>query len=231
LFLLLLLLLLLPCYLNDGRKSAPTATAWRGYRLEREREKEREADKTQWRIVDLRECHQAGKQKENNLSPKKKLKKKEREKEAKKRGGRCFVFAATCLPLRNTRVAAEIDSYGDPKEQKTNECFTQCERDREKKKRDSEQVRGGRRWRALFCVHMESAKPTLVTKPTLCSRGRGQEPTFVAKPSYVHIEVAKPSLLVIHIKATRPTLCFLKREQLLAPNGTGHTLVSFKRKN
>jgi hypothetical protein len=140
---------------------------------ERERERERGGQNSVTNCRSKRVSPSWKTKREQSIS-KEKIKKERKRERSKEKGGRCFVFAATCLPLRNTRVAAEIDSYGDPKEQKTNECFTQCERDREKKKRDSEQVRGGRRWRALFCVHMESAKPT-----------------WVAKPTCVHVDVAK----------------------------------------
>ncbi len=106
---------------------------------------------------------------------KEKTKKKEREKAAKKKGGgECFDFGAACLPLRNTRVVAEIDSYGDPKGQKTNECFTQCERERERGKKET-----ARRY-----AEAEMAGPVLR------SHGVGQT-YLVAKPSCVQVDVAK----------------------------------------
>ncbi len=136
----------------------------------------------------------SGKTKREQSISKEKDKKERKRESSKEKGGRCFVSAAACLPLRNTRVAAEIDSYGDPKEQKTNECFTECERARGAKRRRRACTRG-RRWRAPFCVHMESAKPTLWPSP-LVFTWTWPRTYLVAKPSYVHIEVAKPSLLV-----------------------------------
>jgi hypothetical protein len=90
------------------------------------------------------------------------------------------------------------------------------EREREAKKRQRAGTRG-RRWRAPFCVHMGWAKPTLWPSP-LVFTWTWPRTYLVAKPSCVHIEVAKPSLLVIHMEWARPTLCYLQREQLLAPN-------------
>jgi hypothetical protein len=115
---------------------------------------------------------------EQSISKAKKVKKKEREKAAKKRGGRCSVSAAACLPLRNTRVAVEIDSYGDPKEQKTNECFTQCERERERQKNETTSMYAGAEMAGPVLRSHGVGQTHLVAKPTLCSRGRGQEPTL-----------------------------------------------------
>jgi hypothetical protein len=117
----------------------------------------------------------SGKTKREQSISKENIKKERKRESSKEKGGRCFVFAAACSPLRNTRVAAEIDSYGDPKEQKTNECFTECEREREGQKRDSELVRGGGDGgpRSAFTW----SGPNLPCgQAHLCSRGHGQEP-------------------------------------------------------
>jgi len=78
------------------------------------------------------------------------------------------------------------------------------EREREGQKRDSEEVRGGGDGgpRPAFTW----SGPNLPCgQAQLCSSGRGQEPYLVAKPSNVHIEVAKPSLLVICFVGMRST--------------------------
>ncbi len=67
------------------------------------------------------------------------------------------------------------------------------ERERERKK---ERQRGSTRGAEMAGPVLRShgvGQTYLGGQAHLCSRGRGQEPTFVAKPSYVHIEVAKLS--------------------------------------
>lgn len=116
----------------------------------------------------------SGKTKREQSISKENIKKERKRESSKEKGGRCFVFAAACSPLRNTRVAAEIDSYGDPKEQKTNECFTECERERERGKKET----------ASWYAGAETAGPVLR------SHGVGQT-YLVAKPTCVHVDMAK----------------------------------------
>ncbi len=66
------------------------------------------------------------------------------------------------------------------------------ERESEKKKRQRAGTRGAEVAGPVLRSH-GVGQTYLGGQAHLCSRGRGQEPTFVAKPSYVHIEVAKPA--------------------------------------
>jgi hypothetical protein len=150
---------------------------------------------------------------------KEKTKKREREKAAKKKGGGYALILGPLAYLCGTRALLQRLTAMAIRRSKrrTSALRSAREREREGRKRDSEEVRGGGDGgpRPAFTW----SGPNLPCgQAQLCSSGRGQEPYLVAKPSYVHIEVAKPSLLVIHIKLAKPTLCYLQREQLLAPN-------------